>query len=569
MARLALLWLCFNYAYVDARRVKRPSFFETGASSSQNEGGSIWGEQLVLDVLTKLNYVFIRPSQAAAQLNEQYECIEKKNGKTVPCKAKISGGRLPDAPKFLRMGFHDCVKYTDGTGGCDGCLNLDGVFTNYVPDKKFPLPDGVAEDGDNNNMALTADVLERIYTDPGFPSSRGMPVLSESLQESGKSRADLWALATLASAHFGMESNNLVCKGSATNIAEAIGRPDLCLLAPKTALRFFSGRTDCSQDMKPDLSDDTKFYRRRAYEALKKEALPNAHADGKTVAGYFADDFGFSARETVAIMGAHSFGKFHADTSLFKYDWTRGTTKLLNNEYYRIITLKKHLNKQTKGGWHVVGGPGRTTTNWVGELADTRWLVRSHKFTEDGAPFQWSHQYHRCPDCQWNAKKAKWKSIDLGNGGPQYFRSEHCCNECAKLPGDSSFDPKCHQWVSQDEEALATDAGLYIDFSFDNQTGRPTGCNFPTSQQVSKRGGNWQSTTPDCPLQMLESDDGRQPKKMHEIAEQYADDQNVWAEDFIASLEKMVANGAGDLHEEFSFADLTCERKGTMRCTVR
>ena len=27
------------------------------------------------------------------------------------------------APKYLRLGFHDCVKYKDGTGGCDGCLN--------------------------------------------------------------------------------------------------------------------------------------------------------------------------------------------------------------------------------------------------------------------------------------------------------------------------------------------------------------------------------------------------------------------------------------------------------------
>ena len=31
------------------------------------------------------------------------------------------------APAVLRLGFHDCLKYKDGTGGCDGCLNWHGM----------------------------------------------------------------------------------------------------------------------------------------------------------------------------------------------------------------------------------------------------------------------------------------------------------------------------------------------------------------------------------------------------------------------------------------------------------
>lgn len=42
---------------------------------------------------------------------------------------------------------------------------------------------------------------------------------------------------------------------------------------------------------------------------------------------------------------------------------------------------------------------------------------------------------------------------------------------------------------------------------------------------------------------------------MFQIVEQYAEDQNIWIDDFIASLEKMLANGAGDLQSEFSFPD--------------
>ena len=29
--------------------------------------------------------------------------------------------------KLIRLVFHDCVTYEDGTGGCDGCLNWKGM----------------------------------------------------------------------------------------------------------------------------------------------------------------------------------------------------------------------------------------------------------------------------------------------------------------------------------------------------------------------------------------------------------------------------------------------------------
>ena len=38
---------------------------------------------------------------------------------------------VPTEAKFLRLGFHDCLKYSDETGGCDGCLNWSGVGFRY------------------------------------------------------------------------------------------------------------------------------------------------------------------------------------------------------------------------------------------------------------------------------------------------------------------------------------------------------------------------------------------------------------------------------------------------------
>ena len=67
----------------------------------------------------------------------------------------------------------------------------------------------------NNGLGYTVEVLEHIYTDPEFPKDLA-PTLSVSLKGSGKSRADLWALATIAAVEYGVETNNFVCDGTST-----------------------------------------------------------------------------------------------------------------------------------------------------------------------------------------------------------------------------------------------------------------------------------------------------------------------------------------------------------------
>merc|ERR1712213_194319 len=69
------------------------------------------------------------------------------------------------APAVLRLGFHDCLKYKDGTGGCDGCLNWHGMGHRF---------DGQAmthsrreenlDEGNNNGLEKVVKYLEKIYT---------------------------------------------------------------------------------------------------------------------------------------------------------------------------------------------------------------------------------------------------------------------------------------------------------------------------------------------------------------------------------------------------------------------
>ena len=88
-------------------------------------------------------------------------------------------------------------------------------------------------------------------------------------------------------------------------------------------LRFQYGRRDCisTQD--------------RSYKADNTESHPIVVGNGKSTIEFFKNDFGFTGRETVAILGAHTFGRLHVAQSLFRYVWTTRGTGLFNNQYYK------------------------------------------------------------------------------------------------------------------------------------------------------------------------------------------------------------------------------------------
>merc|ERR1712198_793611 len=185
--------------------------------------------------------------------------------------------------KILRLAFHDCAKYTDGTGGCDGCLNWKGVGTRFedAPNKNLYADVG---DTDNNGLRHTVEVLEAIYTVPGFPSRS--PVLTKSLKDSGKSRADLWALAGIVAVEYGIETNNMKCDdpSSVSGCHHLQGQSD-CRVNMTRTIPFRTGRADCV------VTDEA-----RPYIASKHEAHPNSVGDGPETIKFFQDNFGFTGQ---------------------------------------------------------------------------------------------------------------------------------------------------------------------------------------------------------------------------------------------------------------------------------
>merc|ERR1719163_1193617 len=100
-----------------------------------------------------------------------------------------------------------------------------------------------ATKGTNNGLALSADILEEIWTDPGFP--KGAPTMKESLKAGGKSRADLWAFAALAATDYSMNMNNVYCRDESKecgHLYSVINVTFPCEIAPSRHLKFYTGR---------------------------------------------------------------------------------------------------------------------------------------------------------------------------------------------------------------------------------------------------------------------------------------------------------------------------------------
>ena len=90
-------------------------------------------------------------------------------------------------------------------------------------------------------------------------------------------------------------------------------------------ITFKTGRSDCVEF---ESTEET-------YKATKHESHPNAVGNGEQTVDFFTRDFGLTGPEIVALLGAHTFGRFHVDVSLFRYTWTSRGAALFNNHYYK------------------------------------------------------------------------------------------------------------------------------------------------------------------------------------------------------------------------------------------
>jgi len=456
------------------------------------------------------------------------------------------------AAKFLRLGFHDCFRYTDGSGGCDGCLNWKGMEIRH-PHSESVHERNLTITGANNGLGKAVQDLEKIYTDPTYPSEA--PHLKQSLRDSGKSRADLWAFSAITSVEFGVEDNNLLCWEDSGFSRHSATCPHHQFKSNCTVdlnarpFKFFTGRRDCIVENVEE-----------PYKTTKAEVDPNAEGSGRDTIKYFKEQFDMNGREVVAIMGSHTYGRPSADISGFPYTWTSRGTHLFNNDYYKNIVGEDR--------WYHWGDSGegcRKVGDAYGTIRGTppksRWLTHTRMSAPNGGKVFWIKENYICSDKCHHPEEQSNYCCNPNNFNPS---ETFCKPDRPSFDSPISEDPHpnggCEMWLfisGRDEIALNSEIGLYLDFEVD-PNGIIYGCpgleifNTTMSDPNVKRtiwsgdNGGWGTKAqPECKKQMLQEPPGSEP--LYKIMEDFAQNQDHFIRDFVLAMEKMLSNGYQNL----------------------
>jgi len=386
----------------------------------------------------------------------------------------------------------------------------------------------------NNGLTATADILEEVFTNPNFPKGKGLPTLDVSMKDSGKSRADLWAFAALVGLYKGIENNNKACDGKA-NAAVCGHREafqDGCEVDFPRIPRFQTGRKDCIAAPNAE----------KPWHANHVEIQPRPVGNGPETAEFCKNQFGLNARQCIALIGgAHSFAKFNSAFSLLPYQWTRDQVPLFNNQVFKQLARHEQYFygcNEDKTSLIQIGDE-------FGQPRNTSWKVQRRRFTENGGPFQWHHNYDRCIGSNTCAGINVNDPIAKGEPGQNngfQDTTEQCCGNLGPV---MQCQADCvNKWQNR-ERALSSDVGFYLKFQV-HESGRPMGCGAFTQAWLDDK--KQSSEEVDCPLE----DHAPDGEPMWKIVEEMATSNENMMKDFLPAFEKMIENGYqdGDLNPQ-------------------
>jgi len=185
------------------------------------------------------------------------------------------------------------------------------------------------------------------------PSVDYLEVKAPAWLAAGLSKADLYALAAMVAANMALGN-----AGWQTDLSN-----------------FEIGRTDC------DVSEVTD------------EVFPDSH---ESPFAFFEEHFGFTARETTVIMGAHTLGRAQLGNSGFQNFWTQNALEL-GNEYF--VALERPPWRQIMVGskfqWDQAPPPGRPGAPLLALNADM-FLIRNAMPNADGRENLCANDFRQC-----------------------------------------------------------------------------------------------------------------------------------------------------------------------------
>lgn len=467
--------------------------------------------------------------------------------------SRLTDAVMPNIAKFVRLAFHDCIK-DSVSGGCNGCLNFremgvegKGEDSQGCHKQQTCPKDSLEKRTDNNNLLWVARVLELLYTkaSPPFATKSKKFRLPLSLRDSGKSRADLWAFAGLVAIELASQHNNNFCtnRGGGLCPGQFDERSPPCNYTMPT-LTFKTGRRDCI----PDCTGADSFY---GFCSTANEEHANPLGNGDDVTKYFKDSFNFTPRESIALLGAHTLGHANEQISGFRhYPWTSGGFEhVLNNNYYKQMA--------NLGMYRIAKKRSHGQPNWCnldvstfigdehGNPIKSFWISRSQWQNNDGGAWVWNPFGLRCDPRKCNgipnAQKSKASCCrHFGPSGLDCLNSGKHEGKCKQGFCNPATDRhNCAMPRFMQSSYLNVDMGLFLKFNTDGTSGRPTGC---SGLNKAKWLRNWSrfSGLHGCPLNDAMDADG---SKMHEIVEEFANDNQQWVNEFTAVFQKMQENG--------------------------
>lgn len=251
---------------------------------------------------------------------------------------------------------------------------LPGIVSQYVED--FRSDFDVRDVDRNDYRPLLANVVRLAFhycvgesgcdgcIDMNHPDNAGLEISVNYLDakapawlEAGLSKADLYALASVVAAN--MALGNAGWDSDLSN--------------------FEVGRTDC---------DPTQV-------STELETFPDSHV---SPFAFFEENFGFSARETTVIMGAHTLGRSQIGNSGFTNFWTQNALEL-GNEYYVALERPPWRQIMVPGGtkfqWDQPPPPGRQGAPLLALNADM-FLIRNAMPNADGREIQCAGDFRQC-----------------------------------------------------------------------------------------------------------------------------------------------------------------------------
>ena len=144
------------------------------------------------------------------------------------------------------------------------------------------------------------------------------------------SRADLWALCGRAAAEYGMEG----MPGHKDYDSDSSVWRDVVRNFVSPFAIFKTGRVDC--DTAPYTTDE--------------HAFPGGTNNHDEIMTFFAENFGFSDSETVAILGAHTFGNLETENSGYSGPWTKDEATTFDNKYFQMM-VDNTISYRSRVNW--------------------------------------------------------------------------------------------------------------------------------------------------------------------------------------------------------------------------